>query len=173
MSLFSNSRDGPVNDRNTVSNHEVAFHNLRQNPPFRTHLAFSMLPEQDSGTNPTASMTTFTDSSSSCFLFNEPSPATEHHAQDHIKTEQDNTINPGYPQMEQQMRRETQQHGTITRPGHYQIRQQNLRTENGDIFEPTLAVEMASLASLQPAQELGVNRPCTPPHQLNFCESAL
>lgn len=140
------------------------------NPPFRTHLAFSMLPEQDSGTNPTASMTPFTDPSSSCFLFHEPSPATE---ADHIKTEQENTTNQGYLQMEQQTRRETQQHGTIIRPGHYPILQQNLKDENEEVLESTLAVEMASLPSLQSAQELGAKRPCTPPHQLNFCELAL
>ncbi len=142
------------------------------NPPFRTHLAFSMLPEQDSGTNPTASMTPFTDPSSPCFLFHEPSPATEHRAPDHIKIEQDNTTNQGYPPMEQQTRRETQQHGTTIRPGHYQIHQQNLKDENEEVLESTLAVEMTSLPSLHAAQELGLKRPCTPPHQLNFCELA-
>lgn len=75
--------------------------------------------------------------------------------------------------MEQQTRRETQQHGTIIRPGHYQIHQHNLKDENEGILESTLAVEMACLPSLQSPQELGVKRPCTPPHQLNFCELAL
>ncbi|KAI4218617.1 MAG: hypothetical protein LQ349_008642 [Xanthoria aureola] len=115
-------------------------------------------------------MTPFADPSSSCFFFPEPSPATEHQAQDHIKIEQENTTNQGYPPMEQQTRRETQQHGTIIRPGHYPILQQNLKDENEEVLESTLAVEMASLPSLQSAQELGAKRPCTPPHQLNFCQ---
>ena len=140
------------------------FHNLRQ-IPFRTHLAFSMLPEQDSATNPTASMTTFADISFSSFLSNEPSPATEHHPEDHIKIEQDNTTNPGYPQMEQQMRRETQQQGTLTRPGHYR------KHENGETLGSALAVEISSGPLAQLAQETEIKRPCTPSHQFNICMS--
>lgn len=170
MGLSSNIWNGYVNDRAAVSNHEVSSHNLRQNP-LRTHLAFSMLPEQDSTTNPTASRTPCTDPSFSSFLPHEPSPATKYQAEDHIKTEQDNITNSGYPYMEQQMRRETQQQGTINRPGHYQLSQHNLRDENEDFLESALAVRMASVTSLQTAQELGVKRPCTPPHQMNFCKS--
>ncbi|KAL8983484.1 MAG: hypothetical protein Q9205_002286 [Flavoplaca limonia] len=115
-------------------------------------------------------MTPFADPSFSSFLHNELSPATEYQAQDYIKTEQDNTTNSGYPYMEQQMRRETQQQGTINRPGHYQLSQQNLRDENENFLESALVVGMASVTSLQTAQELGAKRPCTPPHQMNLCQ---
>ncbi|KAL8930331.1 MAG: hypothetical protein Q9172_000039 [Xanthocarpia lactea] len=109
-------------------------------------------------------MTTFADISFSSFLSNEPSPATEHHPEDHIKIEQNNTTNPGFPQMEQQMRRETQQQGTLTRPGHYQ------KHENGEILGSALAVEISSGPLVQLAQETEIKRPCTPPHQFNICQ---
>ncbi|KAL8915489.1 MAG: hypothetical protein Q9171_000053 [Xanthocarpia ochracea] len=110
-------------------------------------------------------MTTFADISFSSFLSNEPSPATEHLPDDHIKIEQNNTTNPGYPQMEQQMRRETQQQGTLTRPGHYQ------KHENGEILGSALAVEISSGPLVQLAQETDIKRPCTPPHQFNIWPS--
>ncbi|KAL8674909.1 MAG: hypothetical protein Q9168_000712 [Polycauliona sp. 1 TL-2023] len=114
-------------------------------------------------------MSPFMDPSFSSFLPHEPSPATPYQGQGHFKTEQDNDTNLGYPQMEQQTRRETQQHGTIIRPGHYQTRQHSVSNEDEDIARPTLAVGIAGVPSLQPAQELGIKRPCTPPHQLNYC----
>ncbi|KAL8735566.1 MAG: hypothetical protein Q9166_000735 [cf. Caloplaca sp. 2 TL-2023] len=107
-------------------------------------------------------MTPFADPSFHSFPSSQTSSATDHHAQDQIKIELDDKTNLGYPQIEQQMRRETQQQqGTIARPGQHQI-------DGLKECESTLAVGTAGPPSLQLPQETRVKVPCTPPQQFNF-----
>ncbi|KAI4241620.1 MAG: hypothetical protein L6R40_004453 [Gallowayella cf. fulva] len=115
-------------------------------------------------------MTTFADLSFHTFLSNESSSAFQDQAHDNTKTGQDNNTNLGYPQMEQPMRRETQQQGIMTRPGHYHTHGRKHSIEHTEAFETTPAVGTARAHSLQPPQERLIERPRTPPQQFNFAQ---
>ncbi|KAL8700551.1 MAG: hypothetical protein Q9224_000915 [Gallowayella concinna] len=115
-------------------------------------------------------MTTFADQSFHSFLSHDPSSAAENEAQDQFKTEQDNITNLGFPQMEQQMRRETQQQSTMARPGQYKIHEQKYEKEDIEVFEPTLVVGTASAPLLRLPEETDIKRPRTPPQQFSFAQ---
>ncbi|KAL8808249.1 MAG: hypothetical protein Q9223_007005 [Gallowayella weberi] len=113
-------------------------------------------------------MTTFADQSLHSFLSDNPFPSAESEVQDHLKTGQDNTTNLGFPQMEQQMRRETQQQNTMARPGQNQTHEQIHKKQDIEAFEPTLVVGTASAPLLRLPEETDIRRPRTPPQQFNF-----
>ncbi|KAL8941207.1 MAG: hypothetical protein Q9216_002384 [Gyalolechia sp. 2 TL-2023] len=156
--------------QSVLSNHEVFFLNLRQFL-LRTHLASPMLPEQASGTNPTASTTTFAESPFNSFLSSDNSSAIEY-LLDPIKIEQDDNTNPGYRQNEQQPRRETQQQKNMARPGQIYAYEQNDDDETAlrAAIESALVAENPGDASLDPSGRIKIKRPCTPPQQINICK---
>lgn len=141
----------------------------------RTQLAFSMLPEQDSATNYTASTISFADPTFDTFLTDDNSSTAESQTtQNVIKQEHDNMTNQGLRQHEQHTRRETQQQHNTPRPGPPRINifDQFEDTEFKEL-RSALAADQASASPFQLQAHNGVHRPCTPPNLINKCRSLL
>lgn len=158
-----------------VSNHEVLFPKPPTTVAFRTQLAFSMLPEQDSGTNYTASTTSFADPTFDTFLTDDNSSTVESQTPGNmIKQEHHDMTNQGFRQYEQHIRRETQQQHNMPRPGPPQINvfDQFEDTEFKEL-RSALAAEQASASPFRLQANTGIQRPFTPPTSINSCRSLL
>lgn len=135
-----------------------------------------MLSDQDSGTNPPASTTQFSDPNFDSFLSSDNFSAIEHPTttQDEVKTEQDDTTNGNIRRFEQHTRRETQQQHNMSRPGLLLSDMQN-QTEESELkaFRSALAADQASVPLFQLQEATGMARPCTPPASFNSCKSLL
>ncbi|KAL9598780.1 MAG: hypothetical protein Q9219_004278 [cf. Caloplaca sp. 3 TL-2023] len=128
-----------------------------------------MLPEQASGTNPTASTTTFADPSSICFSPSEITSAIENLSQNYTEAPTEDNTNSGTPQIEQQKNQETQQQHNMARPGQNPTYDQNQSDEAAlrAALRSALAAENLDTASLQSFDRMEMERPCTPPQQTN------
>ncbi|KAL8841337.1 MAG: hypothetical protein Q9170_000967 [Blastenia crenularia] len=131
-----------------------------------------MLSEQDSSTNPTAPKIEFADPPFNSFLFNEQCSAIDYSQQESITLEQDDYTNLGYQQFGQQARQVAQQQENMARPGQNYNSEHNQSDETAlrAALRSALAADKASDTTLVSSGRIGVERPCTPPHQINICQ---
>ncbi|KAI4199488.1 MAG: hypothetical protein LQ350_004554 [Teloschistes chrysophthalmus] len=131
-----------------------------------------MLPEQDSGTNQTASTSISAHTAFDGFLSHETYTPIESPTHDQVKTEQDHNTNQGYQDMMQHARQETQQQQyNMARPGQYQAHEYNDDQENDfRALHAALAAGIAGNAGYHLQPKAGVERPCTPPPSFNVCQ---